>query len=42
MSLKVHEEKMNDATEEKYLGDIINSSGTNRKPIEERKIKVLG
>ena len=42
MPLKVHEEKMNDATQEKYLGDIVNNSGTNRKTIEERKNKGYG
>ena len=33
---------MHDSNKEKYLGDLIDSSGTNRKTIEERKNKGYG
>ena len=42
LDLKVHKEKMHDSTKEKYLGDLIDSSGTIRKTIEERKNKGYG
>ena len=42
LELKVHGEKMHDSNKEKYLGDLIDSSGTNRKTIEERKNKGYG
>ena len=37
--LKVHDKKMKDSMKEKYLGDILDNSGTIRKTIEERKNK---
>ena len=40
--LKIHNEKMKNAEQEKYLGDLINNSGTNRKNIEERRNKGFG
>ena len=40
--LKVHDHKMKESKEEKYLGDLINTSGTIRKTIEERKNKGYG
>ena len=40
--LKVHEENMKDSTQEKYLGDLINSSGKVKKTVEERVAKGYG
>ena len=40
--LQVHDGKMNEAIEEKYLGDRINTSGTSTKNIEERRSKAFG
>ena len=40
--LKVHEEPMKNSTQEKYLGDVINSNGTIRETIEDRKNKGFG
>ena len=40
--LKIHNEKMNESSQEKYLGDIIDSSGTCRKTVEERRSKGFG
>ena len=40
--VKIHNGKMNDAIQEKYLGDLINTSGTCTKTIEERRIKAFG
>ena len=37
--LKVHDAKMNDSKQEKYLGDLINSTGSISSTIEERKNK---
>ena len=39
LALKVHDNKMSDSNKEKYLGDIVDNSGTIRKTIEERKNK---
>ena len=36
-TLKVHDQKMKDSIEEKYLGDIVDKSGTVRKTIEDRR-----
>ena len=38
-TLKVHDEEMKDSNKEKYLGDIVHSSGKIRHTIEERKDK---
>ena len=40
--LKVYEQKINESKQEKYLGDLVNSSGTIRQTIEERKNKRYG
>ena len=40
--LKVHQDIMQNSTEQKYLGDIINSNGSIRSTIEERKSKGFG
>ena len=40
--MKVHEQKINESKQEKYLGDLVNSSGTIRQTIEERKNKGYG
>ena len=40
--LKVHQDPMKDSTQEKYLGDLVNTSGTIRKTIEDRKCKGFG
>ena len=40
--VKVHNEMMNESKQEKYLGDFINSSGTIRSTIEDRKNKGYG
>ena len=40
--VKIHNGKMNEATQEKYLGDLINTSGTCTKTIEERRSKAFG
>ena len=40
--VKIHNGKMNDAIQEKYLGDLINTSGTCTKTIEERRSKAFG
>ena len=40
--LKVHENQMKTSLEEKYLGDVVNTSGTIRKTVEERKNKGYG
>ena len=42
MPHKIHENDMNESEQEKYLGDLVNSSGTIRKTIEERKGKGYG
>ena len=42
MPLKIHNSKMNEAQQEKYLGDFIDTSGTIRKTVEERKNKGYG
>ena len=40
--IKVHEENMTNSNEQKYLGDLINTSGTVRNTIEDRRNKGLG
>ena len=40
--LKVHEQPMKNSTQEKYLGDVINSNGTVRDTIDDRKNKGFG
>ena len=40
--LKVHQEKMKQSQEEKYLGDLVNTSGTIRNTVEERRNKGYG
>ena len=40
--LKVHEEPMKNSTQEKYFGDVINSNGTIRDTLEDRKNKGFG
>ena len=40
--LKVHNEPMKESKQEKYLGDLINTSGTHRNTIEDRKNKGYG
>ena len=40
--LKIHNEVMNNAVQEKYLGDLVNTSGTIRNTVEERKNKGFG
>ena len=40
--LKVHESEMKDSNQEKYLGDLINSTGTIRSTVEQRKSKGFG
>ena len=42
MPQKILENDMNESEQEKYLGDLVNSSGTIRKTIEERKGKGYG
>ena len=42
VELRVHDDKMGESTQEKYLGDLINNSGTNRKTIEDRRNKGYG
>ena len=42
MPLKIHDGQMNDSEQEKYLGDLLNSSGTIRKTVEEMKAKGVG
>ena len=37
--IKVHEEKMNEAESEKYLGDVIDKSGSIQATINHRKVK---
>ena len=37
--LKIHTETMNNAVQEKYLEDLVNTSGTIRNTVEERKKK---
>ena len=40
--LKVHSNKMHESRNDKYLGDVINKSGTQRGTIQTRKNKGLG
>ena len=40
--LKVHNDKMDNTNQEKYLGDLVNNSGTIRDTIEERRSKWFG
>jgi hypothetical protein len=39
LELKVHDDKMYDSTNEKYLGDILDESGKIRQTVEERRGK---
>jgi hypothetical protein len=38
----VHDSEMKESSEKKYLGDLINTSGTIRKTVEERRNKGYG
>ena len=40
--LKIHDDPMKDAVQEKYLGDLINTTGTIRNTVEDRKNKGFG
>ena len=40
--LKIHTETMNNAVQEKYLWDLVNTSGTIRNTVEDRKSKGFG
>ena len=40
--LKIHESKMNNSDQEKYLGDLVNKSGKIKATIEERVAKGYG
>ena len=40
--LKVHNEKMHEANQEKYLGDIVNTTGNQRATVKDRKSKGYG
>ena len=42
LPLKIHDQKMNNTKQEKYLGDLIDSTGTIRKTIEDRRNKGYG
>ena len=39
---KIHQDEMNNATKQKYLGDIVDTTGRNRNTIENRKNKGYG
>ena len=40
--MKIHEEKMKESSQEKYLGDLINNTGKVKKTVEERVAKGYG
>ena len=40
--LKVHNQKMHEANKEKYLGDIVNTTGNQRATVKDRKSKGYG
>ena len=41
-ALKVHGNKMENSTQERYLGDIVHNSGTNKASIDKRKSRGYG